>query len=356
MLQTRWIERELPRGPRADAAIDHALERHAAHGGGPAAAPEELLACGCLLSMLERAWLASDRVPLADLGDEEGARVPSSLPPVTDAHVHVFPDAVFRALWRWFEAYAWPIRYKLRAPEVASFLLDRGVARLVLLHYAHKPAMARSLNACVAELCRDDPRLVGFATVLPGEPDAVAILEEAAALGLRGVKLHCHVQAFSPDAPAAMEVFAACERLGLPALVHAGREPNSAMYPVDTHTLCAAARVQAVLEAFPRLKLCVPHFGADEYDAYAAIIERYDHLFVDTTMAIAGLFEAAPSLALLSRRPERVMFGTDFPNLPYAWDRELLRLAGMGLSEPALGAILSSSSDAFLGGAGLSAC
>lgn len=349
MLQTRWIEGELPPGPRRERAVDRALRRHAEHGGGRASVPEHLLPCGCLLSLLESAWLGDETAPLAGFDDAEGARVPAELPAVTDAHVHVFPDAVFRALWRWFEAYAWPIRYKLRAPEVTRFLLDRGVGKLFLLHYAHKPAMARSLNAFVADLCREDPRLVGFATVLPSEPDATGVLEEAAALGLRAVKLHCHVQAFAPDAPEALAVFATCERLDLPVLIHAGREPRSPRYPIDTHAICAAPRLRRVLDAFPRLRVCVPHFGADEYEPYAALLERYDQLFLDTTMVQAGLF-ADPPLELLARRPERVMFGTDFPNLPYAWDRELSRLARSGLSEVALASILSSSAEAFLAG------
>jgi uncharacterized protein len=29
----------------------------------------------------------------------------------------------------------------------------------------------------------------------------------------------------------------------------------------------------------------------------------------------------------LEARPDRVMYGTDFPNIPYAWDREVTQLA-----------------------------
>ena len=34
------------------------------------------------------------------LHDEEGDRLPSLLPPVVDAHGHLFPDRVFEAIWR----------------------------------------------------------------------------------------------------------------------------------------------------------------------------------------------------------------------------------------------------------------
>src|SRR5712692_1734512 len=147
-------------------------------------------------------WLGpAMSVPLPALGDEEGARVPSQLPPVVDAHVHLFPDRVFAAVWRWFEAHAWPVRYKLHSRQVVDFLLSRGIARLVALHYAHKPGMARLLNGYIAEICAAEPRVIGLATVFPGEPQASGILDEAFRGGLKGVKLHCHVQCFSPDAP-----------------------------------------------------------------------------------------------------------------------------------------------------------
>ncbi|NUP07579.1 MAG: amidohydrolase family protein [Polyangiaceae bacterium] len=295
-------------------------------------------------------WLDAGNVPLPAIDDEEGAAMPASLPPVTDAHVHVFPDGVFEALWRWFEAYAWPIRYKLRAPEVVRFLLSRGVERVFALHYAHKPGMARALNSFVAELCASDPRIVGFATVLPGEPDAPKILEEAKTLGLRAVKLHCHVQSFAPDAPEALEVFGACQRLGLPVLVHAGREPRSPKYAVDPFSLCGADRVEAVLRAFPTLRVCVPHFGADEQSTYFELIERYDNLYLDTTMMMGGYFPFVPTARSLLARPERILYGTDFPSLPYAWDRELSRLAAFGLPEDALAQILSGSATSFLDG------
>src|SRR6202012_2476863 len=101
-----------------------------------------------------------------------------------------------------FDHYGWPIRYKLKTPDVIRFALDRGVGRIVALCYAHKPGMARALNAYMAEIARTEPRVTALATVFPGEPDAAQILADAFAAGLAGVKMHCHVQCFSLDDPA----------------------------------------------------------------------------------------------------------------------------------------------------------
>jgi uncharacterized protein len=280
-------------------------------------------------------------LPLPGLDDAEGQALPRELPPVVDAHVHLFPDGVFEAVWRWFEKHGWPIRYKLRSPDVLQFLFDRGVSRVVALHYAHKPGMARSLNTYIAALARADPRVIGLATVLPGEPDAEGILAEAFAVGLQGVKLHCHVQCFAPDSPTMQAIYAACARAHKPLVIHAGREPKSAAYKCDPYALCSAERIGRALEDWPGLKICVPHLGANEFDAYERLLERYDNLWLDTTMMLADYLPVKLPRRLLDCRPERILYGTDFPNLPYAWDREVKKIAAWHLSDERLARLLS---------------
>lgn len=291
----------------------------------------------CLAAPLARRGVM---LPMPGLDDEEGAALPKGLPPVVDAHVHLFPDGVFDALWKWFDVNAWPIRYKLHTPKVLEFLFSRGVSRVVALHYAHKPGMARVLNRYVAELCRQEPRIIGLATVLPGEPGAREVLREAFDLGLKGVKLHCHVQRFAPDDEPLNEVYAECVAAGRPLVMHSGREPASPAYPVDPYQLCAVERVERVLKDWPTLKLCVPHFGADEFDGYAKLLERHDSLWLDTTMIGADYFPLEAPRRLYEVRPERVLYGTDFPNIPYAWDRELTKLTALKLGDDAEAGLL----------------
>lgn len=292
-------------------------------------------------------WLADGRLPALD--DIEGTGLPKALPPVIDAHVHLFPDALFEAIWRWFDTYGWPVRYRLQAPEVIDFLLSRGVQHIVALHYAHKPGLARAMNAWMAELVRTEPRVTATATVLPGEPDAGGILREAFAAGLRGVKLHCHVQCFAPDDPRMTEIYDACVASDQPLVMHAGRQPASPGYRCDPLALCGAERVEAVLKGWPRLRLCVPHLGGDEFDAYFRLLTRHDSLWLDTTMVMADYFDGVgPQDRFIDARPERLMYGTDFPNLPYAWDREIVRIARRH-HEESLAKVLGQTATAFFG-------
>ncbi|HUB06066.1 MAG TPA: amidohydrolase family protein [Myxococcales bacterium] len=277
----------------------------------------------------------------AFLAEPEGARVPAGLD-VIDAHVHLFPPRVFEAIWRWFDRHAWQVRYRLHAEQVIEHLASRGVKRLVGLAYAHVPGMARELNRFMAETARAHPEVVPLATVLPGEPDAEGVLREAfGPLGLRGVKIHCHVQKLAPDDPRLDPVYRACADARLPAVVHAGREPASEAYGVDTRALCSAEAVERVLQRNPALTLVVPHLGAGEYEAYGRLLATHEKLWLDTTMAVAGFLQPGPPPTVFPAQAARLLYGTDFPNVPYAWDRELKRILAAGLPPEPLAALLA---------------
>lgn len=288
-------------------------------------------------------------LPLQPLDDVAGERVPEGLPSVIDAHVHVFPDALFDAVWDWFDRFGWPIRYRYHTERLVAFLLERGIRHIVALQYAHKPGIADGLNRYMAALVRRNRSVTGLATVFPGEPDTRAILETAFRNGLKGVKLHSHVQCFKMDSPGMHEVYRVCCDFDVPLLIHAGREPKSPAYACDPHRLCHWTFVEEVLGAYPRLKLVVPHLGADEFEAYQRLQERHANLWLDTTMVLADYLPLG-SLPRIDRlRPDRLMYGSDFPNIPYAWDRELRRLAAMELEKGFLRGLLGENAAALFG-------
>lgn len=289
------------------------------------------------------------RLPRPGLDDDEGVLLPATLPPVTDAHVHVFPDPIFRAIWRWFDHYGWPVRYKLFADDVIRHLRNRGVSKLVLLHYAHKPGLARSMNAFVADLVSRHENVTGLATVYPGEPGQVEILEEAFTLGLRGVKLHCHVQAMPSDDERLGPVYELCQARRLPVVIHAGREPWSANLPCDPYEVCHVDRIEKVLRNFPNLKLCVPHLGADEFVEYVNLLQKYENLWLDTTMMLGAYFPIENPWPWVLARPERILFGSDFPNLPYAWDREAKAIAQAKLPTAVVEKIVGENAETLFG-------
>ena len=265
--------------------------------------------------------------------DVEGAAVPPCFSRVIDTHVHIFPQLIFKAVRQWFDTYGWDIRYRMSSRDLVQFLLDRGLDHLVLLQYAHKPGMADFLNDYMALICSEFPgRVTGLATICPGEKDARAILERAFQKGLKGVKLHAHVQCFDMTDPALDEIYRSCLDHGMPLNMHVGTEPKSEHYKCDPYEICRVDKVEDVLNRFPGLCLCVPHLGMGETREYARLIEKFDTLYLDTAMALTDYLPISHPVPLNQYRVDRIMFGTDFPNIPYAWDRELKLLAKSGLS------------------------
>ncbi|MCG8567773.1 MAG: amidohydrolase family protein [Desulfobacterales bacterium] len=282
--------------------------------------------------------------------DVDGQSVPSCFSRVIDTHVHIFPHVIFQAVRQWFDQYGWDIRYRERSRDLIQFLLDRGVDHVVALQYAHKPGMAGFLNDYMASVCREFPgRVSGLATLFPGEDQTRNILEIAFAKGLKGVKLHAHVQCFDMVDPALDDLYATCLDHDMPLNMHVGTEPKSDQYKCDPYEICRYDKVERVLNRFPGLKLCVPHLGVGEIPEYAELIEKYDTLYLDTAMAITNYFPLPNRIPLSHYRLDRVMYGSDYPNIPYAWDRELKFLANEGLSQEELDLISHGNAQRFFG-------
>ena len=130
---------------------------------------------------------------MLSINDSEDAKVPSGLPPVIDAHVHIFPESYFLAVREWFDKNAWHIRYQLTSSQVLTFLISHGVQHIIAFQYAHRPGIANDLNKYMAAKCAEyGNKVTGLATVYPGEKEAESILQEAFASGLGGLKLHAH--------------------------------------------------------------------------------------------------------------------------------------------------------------------
>jgi predicted TIM-barrel fold metal-dependent hydrolase len=251
---------------------------------------------------------------------------------IIDAHVHLFPDRLAEAIRRWFDAHAWSIEHRIGVEECLTRLREGGIDRCVALPYAHKPGIADALNEFTAGIATRHPDQVWpCCTVFPGEEGNEARLDKALAGGFRGVKIHCHVMKIAPDDARLDPVWRASARYRRPVTIHCGREPALQGYGVDTRDVSGADRLKRALDRHPDAIVIVPHLGVDEPERFEAMLRDYPGLYLDTTMACTGYFAYEPSPDIIRRNPDRVLYGTDFPNLPYAWDRELKTLKALRL-------------------------
>ena len=243
--------------------------------------------------------------------------------PAIDAHVHLHPPPLARAIEHWFASHGWTAGHSFEPAAVADTLQARGVRRFCFFSYAHKPGMARELNRWLSITAADLPEAIALGTLHPDDADLDAVAAEATGdLGLRGFKFHHSVQRFHVDDSRLWPVYERAEAAGHVFVLHVGTMPYR-----DEFT--GVARFQRVMDRFPTLRVCVAHMGAFQSEAFLALLARYPHLYVDTTMAMSplarryvGADPAAVTDADLLRHQDRVMFGSDFPLIPYDYDEE----------------------------------
>jgi aminocarboxymuconate-semialdehyde decarboxylase len=141
-------------------------------------------------------------------------------------------------------------------------------------------------DALAAAYQKYPKRFVGLMTLPMQAPDlAVQELERAAKLpGIRGVYLATAVNGKNLDDKSFFPVYARCEALNLPVLLHpinpVGADRMRSWYlrnfignPVDTGIAAASLIFGGVMDAFPKLDVVLPHAGG----ITPILIGRWDH-------------------------------------------------------------------------------
>jgi predicted TIM-barrel fold metal-dependent hydrolase len=244
------------------------------------------------------------------------------LPGVIDVHTHFMPKPVMDKVWQYFDAQGpligreWPIAYRADEAERVRTLRDFGVWAFTSLLYPHKPDMAAWLNQWSAQFAAQTPDCLATATFYP-EPQAAEYVSAAIAGGTRVFKAHIQVGDYAPTDPLLDKVWGAIEDAQVPVVIHCGSGPVP-----GTHT--GAEPIEELLRRYPRLPLIVAHLGMPEYGQFLGLCERYENVRLDTTMAFTGFSEETMPFPR-ELRPrlwdagDRILFGSDFPNIPYSY-------------------------------------
>lgn len=257
------------------------------------------------------------------------------LPGVFDVHTHFMPKSVMDKVWRYFDSAGplvgreWPIAYRMVESERVQMLRRFGVLGFTALVYPHKPQMAAWLNQWAAQFARETPDCLATATFYP-EPDAGQYVAAAIADGAQVFKAHVQVGRYEPNDPLLDSVWGAIEDAGIPVVIHCGSGPAP-----GEHT--GPRPIRLLLQRYPRLRLIIAHLGMPEYVDFMDICENSFDVRLDTTMAFTPFVDELmpfPSSQLNRLRDlgDRILFGSDFPNIPYSYAdamRSLSRLPGV---------------------------
>ncbi|WP_182908136.1 amidohydrolase family protein [Microbispora sp. H13382] len=264
------------------------------------------------------------------------------LPGLVDVHTHFMPHRVLTKVWAYFDSAgplvgrAWPITYRLPEDDRVERLRAFGVRAFTSMLYPHKPGMAEWLNDWAAGFAARVPGCLHTATFFP-EPGASRYVARAIEAGARVFKAHLQVGAYDPNDPLLDGVWGLLEDHGVPVVTHCGSGPVP-----GPHT--GPEPIAALLSRYPRLRLVIAHMGTPEYAEFLALALRHPSVCLDTTMAFTRFTEeTAPfprdAVPLLLDLQDRVLLGTDFPNIPYPYAEALSALADLDLGDGWLRAV-----------------
>ncbi|MDT2009031.1 amidohydrolase family protein [Rhodococcus opacus] len=161
-----------------------------------------------------------------------------------------------------------------------------------------------------------DPRLPADVHVL-SEKSAAGYVAEAIRVG------HARLQVPHPGGAVLTQRSAPRSRVGCaagvgcPTVIHCGSGPAPGTYT-------GPEPIAELLSRYPRLHLIIAHMGLPEYRKFLDLAGKYPNVYLDTTMAFTDYTEAATpfprdEVHRLSDLQERIVFGSDFPNIPYPY-------------------------------------
>ncbi|MBE7195205.1 MAG: amidohydrolase [Gordonia polyisoprenivorans] len=258
------------------------------------------------------------------------------LPGLIDVHTHFMPRSVMDKVWAYFDSAGplvgreWPITYRADEDVRVAALQAFGIRAYSSLVYPHKPNMAEWLNGWAADFAAHHPDCLHTATFYPEEP-ATAYVSKAIAAGTRVFKCHIQVGAFSPLDPLLDGVWSQIADAQVPVIIHCGSGPAPGTYT-------GPEPIARLLKRFPSLPLIVAHMGTPEYEQFLGLAERFENVRLDTTMSFTDFSEAdapyppelRPRLADLG---PKILFGSDFPNIPYTYTHALDAIVRLDLGD-----------------------
>ncbi len=274
------------------------------------------------------------------------------LPGIIDVHTHFMPERVLRKVWAYFDAVGpltgmeWPITYRHEEEERVGLLREFGVRHFTSMLYPHKAGMAAWLNDWAAGFAARTPECLHTATLFP-EDGVAAYVRQAVESGARVFKSHLQVGAYDANDPLLDPVWGLLAEAGIPVVMHCGSGPAP-----GKHT--GPEPVGRLLARHPRLRLVVAHMGMPEYSDFLGLAERYGEVRLDTTMAFTDFSERLSpfpeaELGRLADLGDRIVLGTDFPNIPYGYAHQLEALERLGLGDDWLRAVCHGNAERLFG-------
>lgn len=201
-------------------------------------------------------------------------------------------------------------------PEAMVEQMDRAGIDVVLLTAWHRPGGFAISNDEVAAIVREFPgRFVGIASVDLEHPmRAVAELDRAVGeLGFKGLRMLPWLWNRPPSDALYYPLYVKCIELDIPFCTQVGhtgpRMPSEPGRPVPY--------LERVALDFPELRIVGGHIGYPWTDEMIGQVWKHDNVYIDTSAYLPRYYPPQLVQFLRTYGRHKVLFGTNFPMLPF---------------------------------------
>ena len=241
-----------------------------------------------------------------------------------DFHTHIFPDPVAPKALASLQAGTLRVEGVSVPPQTDGTLCglknameENGVDVSVVLPIATKLSQTPSINRFASEIQSD--RIVSFYSLHPAQEDREAVLEQIAALGGKGIKLHPVFQFADADSPEMLAILRKAAELGLIVVLHTGKDIGM---PPPVH--CSPEQLARALDAVPEVRIVAAHLGGWRmWDQVEQLLVGRDLCF-DTAFVADHIAPEQYLRIIRNHGAEKILFGSDSP-----WEKPAKTLVGL---------------------------
>ena len=243
---------------------------------------------------------------------------------IIDFHTHTFPDKIAAAT----------VAHMSEASRLTAFtdgseaglkasMQKSGVGASVVLPVVTNPAKAGSINAFSAARNGKDG-VYHLGGIHPDTPELKKELRAAAALGLRGVKIHPVYQHTDINDIRFLRLLEAAGEAGLFVVTHAGLDVG---FPGARQAACE--KIEDALRQTGPVTLVLAHMGGWKQWAQAEALAAFPNVYIDTAFSLGRICPTVPGYYRDEELPlldcegavrlirafgaRRVLFGSDSP-------------------------------------------
>jgi hypothetical protein len=221
------------------------------------------------------------------------------------------------------------LKYKFYYKECIEHLNSRGVDYIVFSNYAHKKGFAEPMNRWNLQVLDEFEKLYCFTPYHPDDDNSLEYTKRMLSHPrVVGVKMHLQIQRFYPHDERLFPLYEMIMDRGKRILLHVGNGPEGNQYVGYKGFL-------KLLKRYPDLPVNIPHMGGLEFKEFMNILDDNARLYLDTAYSFwPGMpftFNLGPEY--LEKYKDRIVYGSDFPNVILPREGEIEGLLKLGLSE-----------------------